>query len=131
MFSSYASLALTPLSGFYLYRAGNKVKGWIALWRRCPHYLVVYSQLPSLRPLPARQDDSLCSAGTAWSLGKLAQNPQHAADQGWLIVFPIFIMRFLLILCAFHFTFYCHLVSVSACAIIPSPRYQLWDQTFI
>lgn len=94
MFTSYPSLALTPLLGFYHYRCSNKVRGWIALsvplvlmtlWfsMSCVHYG---------RFLLA-QTAAYVQRYEPWSLWKLAVKCGAVLQyQGWLVVFPVFLL---------------------------------------
>jgi hypothetical protein len=132
MFTSYPSLALTPLLGFYHYRSSRKVRGWIALL--VPVILMTvwftFSCIHYGRFLLARTV-AYVHARDAWSLGKLAVKFGAILQyQGWLIVFPVFLLAVLVCSLRRPLLLVAVLGSVSA-VWLASPRYLLSDRVIL
>jgi 4-amino-4-deoxy-L-arabinose transferase-like glycosyltransferase len=97
MFTSYQSLALTPLLGFYQLRSRQGLKGWISLiiapatlavWftLNCAHYKRLLWRV-TLDFIQSRNPLALHAIGTKlWAI---------LGYQGWLIIFPFFLFYLL------------------------------------
>ncbi len=132
VFTSYQSLVLAPLLGFYQFRKGKGASGWLALilppialmgWLilNCTHYhrFILWNTVGYVQ------------SRDAWSLYKLSAKVAALLQyQGWLIVFPVFLLY------AFCRGLHLRLVAVAglivACAVqVGLPHYRLQDKAAV
>jgi hypothetical protein len=129
MFTSYTSLALTPLLGFYHYRSSRKARGWIFL--SVPFILMIIwfaSSCIHYGRFLLIQTVSFVHAGEAWSIWKLAVKFGAILQyQGWLTIFPAFLLA--VFVCSLHrFLLLPAAMASIAATYFASPRYLLLDR---